>query len=270
MTDNDAESSRGKIGWLARAAQTADRIAILFEPCGRRYFWLVSALVIGGLPVALSIWTNVPGHQLISALLLSALCLGLARTDRWIAGISAITVAFVAHSLVVILLVPNDRAKVDRLFPRAGEYWDKQQVWIKSGEDPEYELKNWVPAHVTLFAGTTLFSFSSFGVVTFHDGFVQVDMMNYYNAMMARESKSAFRSFSFGWHIWSMLRGIGYVFITFEMISLALQVCSRRVISEWKTRRWRWLFGIVFLVMDGLIKAFALEAVRVRLFENLL
>lgn len=182
---------------------------------------------------------------------------------------AAITVFFLAHSVLAIFLVQTDPATCDLIMPKAADYWQQQRHWITTGENNEYELSVWVPAHLTLFLGTTIYSFTSFGCLVFHEGLVQVDMMNYYNAQLALMSESQVRSFGFGWHLWSLMRGVGYLFLTVEVISCSLQVFTGIRLSPGRTRLMRWSVGVGFLLADCLIKFFSVEVVRQKLFENL-
>ena len=156
------------------------------------------------------------------------------------------------------------------LLPGAEDYWQKQRAWIESGEDPEYEVSAWVPAHLQLLGGSMLYSFTSFGVLTFHEGFFEVDLMNYYNAQLLMRSQSGPLALALGWHIWSVLRGIGYLFLTFEAVSLALAWVSGVAVASAAARRWRWGVGLSFILADGVAKYVALESVREGLFTNLL
>jgi hypothetical protein len=121
-----------------------------------------------------------------------------------------------------------------------------------------------------LLLGTTIFSFTSLGVITIHQGVYEVDLMNFYNAMLLHYSRSGWWSLLLGWHVWSMLRGIGYVVLTYEMISLSLQVFSGRRISTGSHRGLRWAIACTCLLGDATTKYLFLEAVRMRLFDNLL
>lgn len=150
--------------------------------------------------------------------------------------------------------------------PGADEYWQKQRVWIQTGRDPEYELSAWAPAHLQLLSGAILYSYLSLGGVTFYEGFREVDLMNFYNARLAGVSQSHLRALIFGWHIWSVLRGLGFVIITFEVISLSL----RRLTGVGGGVRWRrWIGGLAFIIADGVVKFFFLGPVRDELFRNL-
>jgi hypothetical protein len=209
------------------------------------------------------------GHQLVSAVALALVSLSCARHDAWIKGVAAIAVAFLAHCAVVVALANAAPKSAAPLLPDAEDYWHKQITWIETGEDPEYELSAWVPAHVQLLGGTVLFSFTSFGAIAFYEGFYEVDLMNYYSARLITHSSNQPLALLTGWHVWSLLRGIGYLFITFEVISLALQFFSGRAVSTRRARALRWTLGLSFILADGIVKALCLEPVREQLFRNL-
>ncbi len=247
------------------------------------WWWVVTATLIGAVPFLVSyglelsrhVPVSIPnpdelaGHQLLSGIVLSVLCLGCALDDAWKKGLAAIVLAFAAHALVVITLSHYRPAQSAAVLPGGAEYWHKQIRWIETGRDEEYDWRHWVPAHGTLLAGTTVYSFSSLGALTFSLGFYQVDLMNYYNAQLIDRSVRRGQAALTAWHVWSLLRGIGYLFLTFEVLSLALQVHLGVRISSWRTRGLRWSLGLSFLLADGVVKWFLLETVRLQLFENL-
>lgn len=228
------------------------------------------AMLIGTLPLLGSFLLGVPGHPVVSALMLSFFCLGFVAKDRWPACITAIALAFIAHSAVAVVLSRSDPQRCAQIMPEAGNYWDRQHRWITTGVNEEYKVASWLPAHIQMFLGVSIFSFTSFGTVVFHDGFVQVDMMNYYNAQLTGISNDELRAVGFGWHLWSIMRGLGYLFVTYEMISLAFRFFAGRAVSTRQRRALRWSLGAGFLIADCVIKFFAVDAVRLKLFENLL
>lgn len=268
----------------ATAEESVHPISKIFQPLKRsirgiartsnffidRWFWPLVALLTGTVPLLVSFLTGLGGHQVVSAMLLSGICLGLVWKDRWVAAIFAISLMFLGHSILAVYLAQHFPETCDQIMPKAREYWEQQRHWITTGENLEYELSTWVPAHITLFFGTTFYSFVSFGVLVFYEGLIQVDMMNFYNAQLAMLSESQVRSLGFGWHIWSLMRGIGYLFLTVEVISLSLAVFSQQKLSSRRNRIIRWSAGIGFLLTDCLIKLFAVEPVREKLYENLL
>lgn len=271
--DSRFEKSSRLPNWVSQIhlslSQVIKSLVGVSVPYSDSRLWPLYAILIGTLPLLLSFLFRVPGHPLVSAVLLSLMCLGLVSKDRWMQCITAISLAFVFHSVMAVGLSRQYPEVCAEILPKAASYWDRQERWIKTGINEEYEVSSWLPGHIQMFFGTAFFSFTSFGAVVFHEGFVQVDMMNYYNAQLAKESQSEIRAIGFGWHLWSLMRGLGYLFVTYEMISLSVEFLLRQSISTWKKRTFRWTCGLGFLIADCVIKFYAVEAVREKLFENL-
>ena len=252
----------------ASARLATYNFAGLAEPFCEGWRWMPASIAVGTLPFLLSYATGAPGHQVVSALLLMMLCLPCARKDDWVKGISLIAVAYLAHCALVIALAYADPQRVAPLLPGAEAYWQKQIPWIQTGTDPEYNLSSWVPAHLMLLGAAFLFSYTSLGSILFYEGFFEVDLMNFYNAQLMAQSSNHAVSLALGWHVWSWLRGLGYLFIAFEVISLSL----RRMTGTSLGGRLRWQrlgVGLAFLIADGLVKVILLEPVREQMMFNL-
>jgi len=230
--------------------------------------WVPASIAAGTVPFLVSYATRAPGHQLISALLLMMLCLACARRDDWRRGVGVMAVAYVAHCLLVIALSYADPQRVAPLLPGAEDYWHKQIGWIQTGVDPEYKLSAWVPAHLSLLGGALLFSYTSLGGIIFYQGFYEVDLMNFYNAQLMAQSSNQALSLALGWHVWSWLRGLGYLFIAFEIISFSLRRMTG-MSGDWALRWRRFSVGLAFLLADGLVKVIMLEPVREQMLFNL-
>jgi hypothetical protein len=208
-------------------------------------------------------------HQAASAALLALLCLACARERAWLKGVLSMALAFAAHSAVVVAAVRASPDSVGPLVPGGPAYWQKQINWIKTGHDPEYQLRTWVPAHLQLLGGAAAYSYGSFGALTFYQGFYEVDLMNFYTAQLSRHSRSPAEAVGLGWHLWSLLRGVGYLFITFEAASLSLQRLSSVSLSSWRARGCRLAVGLGFILADGVAKAMLSETLRSQLNANL-
>jgi hypothetical protein len=192
-----------------------------------------------------------------------------ARRDAWIKGPAAIAVAFVAHSAVVIAAAAADPVRAGAVLPGSAWYWEKQIAWIETGHDPEYAYSAWVPAHFQLLGAAVALGLTSFGSIAFFQGFFEVDLMNYYNAQLLTRSASPALALALGWHPWSLLRGVAYVFLTFEIVSLSVAWFSGVANASRRARAWRWGLGLFFLLADGAVKSVLLEPVREQLFRNL-
>ena len=258
--------------WPLRLPPAARRATYNFAGLARPFCdgwrWMPASIAVGTLPFLISYETGAPGHQIISALLLMMLCLPCAREDDWVKGIGLIALTYIAHCAVVVALAYADPQRVASVLPGADAYWQKQIHWIQTGSDPEYKLSAWVPAHLMLLGAAFLFSYTSLGGILFYEGFFEVDLMNFYNAQLMAQSSNHALSLALGWHVWSWLRGLGYLFIAFEIISLSL----RRMTGVQQAGRFRWHrlgVGLAFLIADGLVKVILLEPVREQMMFNL-
>jgi hypothetical protein len=252
----------------ASARLATYNFAGLAQPVCEGWRWIPSAIAAGGLPFLVSYLTGAPGHQVVSALLLMMLCLPCARSGDWLKGIGVMALAYTSHCALVIALAYLDPQHVAPLLPGAESYWQKQIQWIQTGQDPEYKLSAWVPAQLTLLGAAFLFSYTSLGGILFYEGFFEVDLMNFYNAQLMAQSSNHALSLALGWHVWSWLRGLGYLFIAFEVISLSLRRMTGMK-GGGRGRASRFCIGLAFLLADGLVKVVLLEPVREQMMLNL-
>lgn len=252
---------------LAQSVRLATRFGDRFSTTWLRL--LITAAVLGVVPIAIAFWAGRPWHQPLTALLLAPVLWSCAQRNDWRRGMALLGLVFLSHSAVAISLAYSFPATAAEAIPDGPDYWGKQWIWITTGTDPEYELAAWIYAHLQLLIGTTLFSFTSLGTVTLHQGLYEVDLMNYYNAQLLHHSRQGWWALLLGWHIWSLLRGAGYVVLTYEMTSFSLQFFSDRQNSTWQHRGLRWAIACTCLAADAISKYALLEVVRIRLFENL-
>jgi len=231
-------------------------------------WWLLAAAAIGVVPVLIASRTGGAWHQLASAFLLFPLFLAAVREDRTVRGLAVVGLCFAAHNAAAIGLSASS-AEFGALFPDGPEYWAKQQVWITTGTDPEYQVMNWLPAHLQLFAGIVLYCFLSLGFVAFIQGFYEVDLMNFYVGRLIASSDSVAPALLLGWHPWSALRGLCYLLLVWEVASWSLERMTGRTLSTPERRMGRWLAACGFFVADCVVKLAILEPVRRTLADNL-
>ncbi|PQO27241.1 hypothetical protein [Blastopirellula marina] len=233
------------------------------------YLWYPMAALVGAFPMLLSYLAGITGGQLVSSLLLTPLLVAAVARDSLLRGLGALALAFLAHCVVVISLASFDPQGIADIYPRGEAYWQQTYQWVVTGESPEYELLFWLGAHIQLVLASTLFSFTSLGMVTLWQGFQEVDLMNCYVGNMLNQSQSPMVTLFVGWHIWSVCRGLGYLVLTFEVVSYSLERLSRVHLSTRLRRITRWQIGLGFLVLDGVLKYNLLEIVRQALEDNL-
>jgi len=254
-----------------RLAKTTEQAARAADPVCRTWtVALIASVMMGALPVLICAAMLTPLHQVISALVLAPVVWTCARRDDWALGMLVLATTFTAHSLTMIAITVVAPDVGFELVPDGEAYWLKQRAWITSGEDPEYKWQAWGPAHAQLLAGTTLYSLTSLGAITIHQGFYEVDLMNYYNGRLIGISRNPVVALWFGWHLWSLLRGVGYVVLTYELASLGLQITMGCQLASWRDRAIRWGVGIGFLLLDATAKWYLLEIVRRQLNANLM
>lgn len=237
-------------------------------PLVRGWRWLPAACFAGAAPVAASYLSGVPGHPVVTGLLLWPIFLACARSGEAAKGLAAVTVAFCVHSTMVLLLAELDPAALSPVVAGGADYWREQETWIRTGVDPEYEWRVWVPTHAVLLLAVLVLSSASVGLVTFCYGFTQVDLMNFYCGRLLTQSRSAGIALGLGWHPWSVARGIGYLLIVWAVAEAIMARSSGRPAP----RRIRWLSAAAaaFVLADAALKALFLEPVRAGLAANLL
>ncbi|MCK6471838.1 MAG: hypothetical protein L6R28_08830 [Planctomycetes bacterium] len=262
--------SRGWLGPLAPPrglARAVDGLAAAAEPLVSGGRWLPLALLAGALPIALSWRTGWQVHRPLTASLLLLPWLACVRADRWRAGLGLLAAGFAAHSAVVVCAATWDPRGAEAVLSGSAAYWRHQWLWIESGWDPEYEWSAWVPAHGLQLAGNAVCSYASLGWLTLNHGLEQVDWMNFYTARLAAFSKAPLLA---GWHLWSVVRGLGFLFVTYEAASWSLERLTAQALSTRALRIRRWAWGLGLLLMDAALKAVLLEPTREILYTNLL
>lgn len=230
--------------------------------------WIVWSALAGALPLLLAWPLGVWWHQLVAGVVVWALFLPAVVKDDTARGVGVLAVGFAAHCATAIALSAVYGAAVSGLFPDADAYWAQQQVWIRTGVDPEYVVANWGPAHFQLLAAMVVFAALSLGLTPLVQGMHEVDLMNYYVGNLVQGSTSTSTALLLGWHPWSVMRGLCYLFLTFEVASAVLSWWSGTSLSTTTRRRWRWALGLCFFSLDGLLKLFLLPGVRDALQAN--
>lgn len=232
--------------------------------------WFTCSLMIGTLPVVLSCELGFAIDRALSAVLTVPLLLGAVRGDRIRQGTGILLTVFASHSATVIAISALQPTIAADLYPHGEAYWQETHAWIVTGQNPEYELSSWVPAHIQALFGVPLASFITLGGALLAQGLYQVDMMNVYVGNLLTTSSNPVVAVGLGWHPWSMLRGMGFLILGLEAVSLSLQRLIRTPLSSRKSRRCRWCLGIGFLLADATVKFACMESVRNILQSNLL
>lgn len=250
-----------------RTLTQAQRLADAVGPLPN---WLLLGAVCGALPLLCGYATQWPGAGLLGSLLIVPLVVAAASRDRLLHGLAAVGAAFGAHGALAIAIVAHDPDSLVKVLTGGNAYWMQSRQWIVTGVSREYELNWWLPAYFQHVSAMVLFTYTSMGLVTLWQGFYEADLMNFYVGQLIAHSQSPWVAVAVGWHPWSVCRGMGYLFLTFEVVSLSLERLTGLPLSTAPRRRLRWALGLTFLVADGLVKYFFLETVRGALASNLL
>lgn len=256
-------SPRGRFG--AGFLQLGVRIA----HAQRGWRWLPWALAAGLLPLLVCWPLGSSAHQTVSGLALTVLVWGALHSGRAAVGIATILLAFASHSALAISLAALAPEQIAGLFPDGPAYWAKQEAWIRSGHDPEYELASWLPVHFQLLGACFVLAPLTLGLAIFARGFYEVDLMNVYVGTLLRESGGAWGAILVGWHPWSICRGLCYVLLTYELVGRVGEWLTGRSPPPGRARTWRVALAFGFFAADCVIKSSCTEAVRSVLYASL-
>ena len=149
--------------------------------------------------------------------------------------------------------------------PGGEAYWQANLSWIVTGEDPEYEIVNWLPAHIQLLGAIVILGYLSLGLIPFYEGFYEVDLMNYYVGRLVTESAGSPLAVLLGWHAWSVARGLCYTVLVFEVAQWSLGRLTGRELAAPAARRSRWAIALGFFLVDCGLKLFVTEPARAML-----
>jgi hypothetical protein len=232
--------------------------------------WIALGAAAGGLPVLGDYFLQWPTAWVTTAVMATVLLLAAVASDSVARGLGMLAAVFLAHNAVAIALVSRDPGGMANIMLGGEAYWRQSHEWIVTGFSPEYDLRWWVPAHFQLLASMIVFTYSSLGLVTLCQGSYEVDLMNFYVGQLITHSQNPWLAVGLGWHPWSVCRGIGYLFLTFEIASLSFEHVTGVRLSTRRRRVARWSAGLGFLLIDGIVKFFFLDTVRGLLASNLL
>jgi hypothetical protein len=271
-----ARNHHGRGCWIwpwrpsSSAARSVAWLATLGESLVRGKRWLVSAALVGALPLLLAYYFPFRESQVITGLLLTPLFLSCVMGDQFFraAGIVAVTISI--HSAIAITLSAQDPPGTAYILKGSEEYWQRTWHWVSTGDDPEYQWRTWVPAHLRLLVGVPLSAYSSLGVIPFGRGIQEIDYMNFYVGQLIRVSDRPTIAILCGWHPWSVIRGLAYTFLVYEMCSWSLARLTGQTLSPPSRRRYRWACGLGLVALDALVKLLFAPTIRDALFANLL
>jgi hypothetical protein len=224
--------------------------------------WLLLGTTCGVVPLLVDYVLGWHTYRAVTALLLTPLLLAAVSRDWQGRGLGALASAFLTHNLLVILLAASDPARLDAVCLNGRDYWEESERWIRTGVSPKYDPDWWLRAHLQLLAAMILLTYTSFGLLPLWQGLYEVDLMNFYVGQLLVHGSHPGWAVLMGWHPWSVCRGMGYLLLTYEVTSLSLARLSGVSLSTPRRRALRWSIGILFLLLDGILKWSCLEPVR--------
>ncbi|MBY0231614.1 MAG: hypothetical protein K2W96_20200 [Gemmataceae bacterium] len=241
--------------WLRLFRGLADRLS----PWPR---CLGAALLLGVLPVLADWATGVRTSHVVTGVLGTPLLLAAAARERAWPALWCLVLAVLAHCTAVATLAAHDPERLALAMPKGEEYWQETVAWLRTGEGGVYDTANWLPFHVMLALLMAAWGYVSLGLVPLVEGLTQLDLMNFYVGRYLAHAEPG-PAVVLAWHPWSVVRGIGFLFLVYELASFSLERLTGERLSP-PSARWRRLgTGVGLLALDCVVKwAWSEEARR--------
>ena len=170
------------------------------RPVMARRDWPLLAVAVGTVPLAIAYLLGTPVHQPLTGLLVAPLFWACVCEDRLGRAIRLVVVVMGTHSALAIGLSAGDPAGAAACLAGSEAYWEQTLHWVRTGEDPEYQWRVWLPRHLLLFGSMLVVGGLTLGIVPFARGVEQLDLMNFYVGRLAAQSDSPATALLFGWH----------------------------------------------------------------------
>ncbi|MBY0459946.1 MAG: hypothetical protein K2V38_21730, partial [Gemmataceae bacterium] len=224
--------------------------------------WAAVAVLFGVGPVALDVLTGVAVSHALTPLVGWALLLAAVASDRAHPALTALCATFLLHSAAVIALAAVAPEALAQAHPAGAGYWAETEHWLRTGQGRAYDVGAWGPAHARLAAVMVAWGYLSLGLVPLLQGVRELDLMNFYVGRLVAGARGPAPALLLAWHPWSVCRGVGFLFLTFELASLSLSRIARAPLSPVRRRLARLAAGVGFLALDAAVKWSCSEAVR--------
>lgn len=234
----------------------------LSERLNRWPRWLTVAILLGVGPVFVDVAVGRAVSHVLTPLLGLPLLLAAAARDRFHPALTCLILVFVFHSGTVIALAATVPDTLAVAHPGGAGYWDETDHWLRTGRSRAYDVGAWGGDHLFIAAAVTVSGYLSLGFVPLVKGLEQLDLMNFYVGRLLAHASGPSPVLLLAWHPWSLCRGVGFLFVTFELASLSLARITGVPLSTPQRRTKRWALGIAFLLLDAAIKWSCSEHVR--------
>lgn len=276
-TSNVCRDERQKWSWWARICRSAqiiwlskNRYLVISDRPIALFAWPIIALIIGVFPITVGYAIGSTFHQILMGLLLMPLFWLCVFHDRLTTAIFFVVVTVASHSAVVIMLSACDPTGASKALSGSQPYWEETLQWLTTGDSYRYQTANWLPEHLRLYCTVCVSSFLTLGVFPFLIGIEQVDLMNFYVGRLAAQSDGIFNPLAFGWHPWSLQRGLSYIILVFVTTSWALQRVTKQEITRPTRHVMRLAISMVLAFADVLTKMWLAPVIRHILYVGLL
>lgn len=241
--------------WLAAFRALDDRLA----PWPR---WAGLALALGSVPVLIDYALGWRVNHAVTALLALPLLLAAVARDRVYPSFVCLLLVYLVHAATVITLAAHSPQRLAVCLPDGEQYWRETVHWLRTGEVGVYDVGHWVPYHLSLAAVVPLFCYLTLGLMPLYQGLHQIDLMNFYVGQYLAHAERPGAMAVLAWHPWSVCRGLGFLFLVYELTSLSLARLTGQPLSPLSRRLWRVGLGLGFLLLDGAVKWTFTEPVR--------
>lgn len=156
-------------------------------------------------------------------------------------------------SVWVILFVQADASQMAKIVFRGIAYRDEMFRWLLTGEGPEGDFRLFFPEHMKHLGIFCVSAFLTAGVWALAFGAILINYMNFYVGSLLLHAHHPLIVMLFGWPIWSLARGFGFILIG---IALSEPLLSQLFRFRFNIRRSFCFFayGFVFIVIDIFLK----------------
>jgi hypothetical protein len=223
------------------------------------------------LAAAVALGALLPGRLFMLVLPPLALMPTFARELRAGRRGRAVRAALLWALLLSILTIGCVVAMPDRMAARIlhGEaYRAEMFAWIETGEGREGDIRRFLPEHLTHFAALLAASFATGGLAALVLGCFLLNYMNFYVGSLLAASAQPWMTALFAWHLWSLVRVVGFVMAA-TAVGVPAYARFRRTGEDLRAGGPLLALGFVLVAADIILKFLLAEIWRGYLYQGL-